>query len=199
MNRNIRLLCKMLNFKPSKKTVQAVEYAYLKHMYQKREDGSEYILHPIRVANNVVRYERDYNEKHVIAALLHDTIEDTKTSYDDIQKNFGFGVADLVNELTNDDELKNKIGKTKYLTEKMLDMGDEALLIKLCDRLDNVIDLSRARETFQRKYVVETESIMKYLLDYKKLDEIDLNIIKDICFKLAEYDKSLHCMKYIKK
>ena len=77
---------------------QAVEYAREKHKDQKRKDGSPYIIHPLAVAEIVAEMGLDVDA--VLGALLHDCIEDTDASHDDIEKNFGQSVAELVEGVT---------------------------------------------------------------------------------------------------
>ena len=77
---------------------RAVEYADAKHCSQKRKDGSPYIIHPLAVAEIVVEMGLDVDA--VLGALLHDCIEDTDASHDDIEKKFGASVAELVEGVT---------------------------------------------------------------------------------------------------
>ena len=78
--------------------IKAFEFAKEAHKEQKRESGAPYIIHPIEVAILVSEYKLDVNS--VIAALLHDTVEDTNTTIDDIKNNFGQEIAYLVDGLT---------------------------------------------------------------------------------------------------
>ena len=77
---------------------QAVDYANDKHKSQKRKDGSPYIIHPLAVAQIVVEMGLDMDA--ILGALLHDCIEDTDASYDEIAKLFGETVAALVEGVT---------------------------------------------------------------------------------------------------
>ena len=76
---------------------RAVEYAREKHKEQKRKDGSPYIIHPLAVAEIVAEMGLDMDA--VLGALLHDCIEDTDASHDEIEKLFGVTVAELVEEM----------------------------------------------------------------------------------------------------
>lgn len=164
---------------------KALEYATLMHKGQYRNDGTEYINHPIRVAQYVKQFKISTNlETLIICGLLHDTIEDTPATYYDIVKLFGPQVASIVLELTTDEDLKNEIGKTKYLQIKMKNMSSWALVIKLCDRLDNVSDLMNSTELFRNKYLKETIEIIKCLLDNRKLSITHIRIIKCIIERL---------------
>ena len=77
---------------------KAVEYANAKHQYQKRKDGSPYIIHPLAVAEVVAEMGLDMDA--VLGALLHDCIEDTDASHEEIEKLFGATVAELVEGVT---------------------------------------------------------------------------------------------------
>ena len=77
---------------------QAVEYAQEKHKEQKRKDGSPYIIHPLAVAQIVAEIGLDVDA--ILGALLHDCIEDTDASYDDIARRFGNTTAELVEGVT---------------------------------------------------------------------------------------------------
>lgn len=160
---------------------KALKLAYKMHKHQYRKDGTKYINHPIRVASLVYKYKKSKNiETLITAAYLHDTIEDTEITYYDIVREFGPQVASLVLELTTDKDLKNKIGKTKYLEIKMKNMSNWALDIKLCDRLDNVIDLINSDENFRNKYIKETVEIINFLIDNRKFNKTQIIILKRI-------------------
>ena len=160
------------------KIEKALEFAKEAHLNQIRADGTPYINHPIKVAENVKKYVKSKEiDNLIICALLHDTLEDTNTTYYDIANNFGYLVASIVLELTNDKEIKNLLGKTRYLQIKMKNMTNWALNIKLCDRLNNVMDLENATTTFQEKYTIETIDIISYLLENRKLTQTQKDII----------------------
>ena len=94
---------------------RAVEYAQEKHKNQKRKDGSPYIIHPLAVAEIVAEMGLDMDA--ILGALLHDCIEDTDASFDDIAKHFGTTCAELeegVTKLLKLDvaEMESKLGIT---------------------------------------------------------------------------------------
>ncbi len=172
----------------------ALDFAREKHKGQLRKDGSEYIVHPMRVAKYVFQFkESNHIETLITSAYLHDTLEDTNTTYYELVNVFGPQIASIVLELTTDVDLKNEIGKTKYLSIKMKNMSSWALVVKLCDRLDNVSDLLNSDDKFRVRYAKETFDILEYLLNNRKLSKTHLNIIKCIIDKLnwaksVEYD-----------
>ena len=83
---------------------QAEEFARERHAPQKRKfSGEPYVNHPIRVRDLVAEFSQD--EELLCAALLHDTLEDTETSMDELRERFGCRVAELVSQLTSDKNL----------------------------------------------------------------------------------------------
>ena len=77
---------------------RAVDYARDKHKNQKRKDGSPYVIHPLAVAEIVA--ELGLDEDAILGALLHDCIEDTDASYEELEKLFGTTCAELVDGVT---------------------------------------------------------------------------------------------------
>ena len=115
------------------------------------------------------------------AAILHDTIEDVDhVTYELIKKKFGGKVASLVRELTSDEEQISKVGKSNYLLNKMTYMSADALLIKLCDRLQNISDMYAASAGFRGKYYIETKFIMEGLKANRRLTHKHLRVISQI-------------------
>lgn len=175
---------------PTDKINEALEYATTLHYGQVRKDNTEYIKHPVRVANYISKLElgklEQYRNLLIACSYLHDTIEDTCATYKDIANKFGNVVASLVLELTNNKDLKKEVGKTKYLQLKMTNMTDLALIVKLVDRLDNVKDLVNSNEEFRVKYLKETIEILNYILDNREFNEIHINIINEIKTSIFE-------------
>lgn len=143
------------------------------------------ITHPIKVAEYVKKFKESSNiDVLVMAAYLHDTIEDTEATYYDIVERFGSEVAGLVLELTNDEDLKKELGKTRYLQIKLKNMSSWALVIKLCDRLANICDLENADDYFRRKYVKETIEILDYVMENRSLSKTHIKIIRYILYHI---------------
>jgi len=170
----------------------AARYAAQAHSGQKRSGGKPYISHPVRVANLVKKYKDSKElDKLLSAAFLHDTIEDTDTTEEQLRKMFGDLVASLVKELTSDKDKIEKLGKAEYLTQKMIHMSSWGLVIKLADRLDNVADIKTAKTPeWRHRYRAETENILTQLEQNRKLSGTHQAIIADIRDKLAEIDES---------
>lgn len=116
-------------------------FAKCKHdeVYQKRKGtGVPYFVHPKGVALIVMK--NGGNNDQIKAALLHDTLEDTHTSDEELRVCFGEHVQSLVRELTNQRYKIEEIGKEAYMTEKLMKLSNEALLVKLADMLYNLND-----------------------------------------------------------
>ena len=137
----------------------AFEFAREAHLPQKRKSGEPYIIHPVSVAR-IVAEELELGPDPVIAAFLHDVVEDTSYTIDDIRRRFGDEVAFLVGVVT-------KEKKAKYVQSKQIDNFRQilasmqydvrALLIKLADRLHNMRTLSSMRADKQMKIAGETD------------------------------------------
>lgn len=144
---------------------RALEFATTKHSGQsRRNSGEPYVNHPIRVASTVRELcgvEESRECGMYIAALLHDTLEDTDATKEEIVEQFGKEVYWLVHALTNDKELIKGIGKTAYLRDKVANMSTASLFIKACDRLDNITDIKPADsgDKWSTDYAQQTYSI----------------------------------------
>lgn len=167
---------------------KAMEYASSRHKTQKRRFTHElYVEHCKRVAEIVRSYKKSHEiDKLVSSALLHDTIEDTNTTEEDLEKMFGGLVSSLVVELTSDKAKIRKEGKQEYLSDKMIHMSSWALVIKLADRLDNVNDLDKTSEEFRNRYSKETVYILNMLEAHRKLTKTQVELVGAIRLKLKE-------------
>ena len=119
---------------------RAVRYADEKHRDQKRKDGSPYIIHPLAVAEIVAEIGLDTDA--IVAALLHDCIEDTSASFDEISRLFGRTVAELVEgvtKLTRVEFSTREEQQVENLRKMFMAMSKDirVVLIKICDRLHN--------------------------------------------------------------
>jgi hypothetical protein len=124
---------------------RAFTFASAKHDGQVRKfSGKPYVTHPQNVCNILTDVGASHgltiDEGIIVAAMLHDVLEDTDCTKEEIEQIFGTRVANLVLAVTNDKEAISKVGKTAYLEEKVNAMNSDELLIKLADRLDNVSD-----------------------------------------------------------
>lgn len=138
---------------------EAYELAREAHAEQKRKSGEPYIIHPIAVAN-IVAEELKLGANPVIAAFLHDVVEDTDYTTDDIRQRFGDDVAFLVSVVTKKSTGHYEISKQVDNYKQMLNSihyDIRALLVKLADRLHNMRTLSSMRPDKQMKIAGETD------------------------------------------
>jgi len=141
---------------------EAVLKAFAYHGDQRRKFSDEpYINHCLRVASLV----GDYSDKEelIIAAILHDIVEDTTATLLDVNSWFGDKVSSLVLELTNDDIILNTQGKRFYIAEKFNTLSNDGLIIKFLDRLDNLTGLINSSATldFIKTYVDDTDYLIE--------------------------------------
>ncbi len=184
----------------------AYSYAREHHGAQLRRDGTPYITHPIQVAQIVAEMRLD--SESILAALLHDCIEDTDSTYEDIAKRFGVTVADIVDGVT-------KLTRVKYSTMEEEQMENlrkmlfamsrdiRVILIKIADRLHNMRTMEYQTPVKQKKKAFETMEIyapiahrlgmqkIKWELEDLSLKYLDPVAYDDIARKL-EIAKSEH-------
>ncbi len=120
---------------------KAVEYANAKHQYQKRKDGSPYIIHPLAVAEIIAEMGLDMDA--ILGSLLHDCIEDTDASHEEISRLFGETVAELVEgvtKLTRANFSTSEQAQMENLRKMFMAMSKDirVVLIKIADRLHNM-------------------------------------------------------------
>jgi (p)ppGpp synthase/HD superfamily hydrolase len=119
---------------------RAASFAAKAHHHQFRKDGTTpYFSHPARVAITLVHIFECHDDVAITSALLHDTIEDTKTDYDDIAREFGKPVADCVSALTKNMLLPERLREADY-DRRLAGAPWQTRLIKLADQYDNYND-----------------------------------------------------------
>ena len=128
--------------------LKAAHFAAQKHKDQRRKDKkvSPYINHPISVAKIISEIGNIEDPEVLAAALLHDTIEDTETTVDELIDNFGERVCSLVQEVTDDKNLPKMERKQRQI-EHAKEISEGAALIKLGDKISNVTDITNTPPT----------------------------------------------------
>ncbi|XP_014228171.1 guanosine-3',5'-bis(diphosphate) 3'-pyrophosphohydrolase MESH1 [Trichogramma pretiosum] len=124
--------------------VKCTNFAAIKHTSQRRCNAAKtpYINHPIGVANILVEEGGIYSLPVIMAALLHDTVEDTDTTFDEIKEHFGEKVCSIVKEVTDDKSLPKQERKRLQILHAP-SSSYEAKLVKLADKLYNLRDLEK--------------------------------------------------------
>lgn len=177
----------------------AYDYAENAHAGQLRKTGEPYIIHPLSTANILADMKTDYIL--VIAAILHDVPEDTSKTLEDIEKEFGTEIMELVKGIT-------KLGKLKYrgvaryienLRKMFVAMAEDVrvMIIKFADRIHNLSTLDSLPP--QKRYRIALESLEIYapLADRLGMDEIKSKL-EDLSFKYVypkEYERIYNLRK----
>ena len=171
---------------------RAYVFAMKKHGAQLRESGDPYYSHPIEVAGILTKFKLDCAS--IIAGLLHDTVEDTDTTIDEIRSLFGDQVASLVDGLTKLAMIEQKSVNSKQaenFRKLLLAMSDDirVLLIKLADRLHNMRTLHFCKPEKRARIAKETLDIYAPLAERIGMQEVKSEL-EEIAF--AELHKEAH-------
>ena len=187
------LIDKMNTYHPTKEfnmIDRAYHLAVEAHKEQKRKSGEPYIIHPLKVAYILAELELD--KETITAGILHDTIEDTQYTYEDIANIFSEEVANLVDGVT-------KLGKLSYSTKEEMQAENyrkmflamakdiRVILIKLADRLHNMRTLNYMTEAKQREKAQETLDIYAPLAHRLGISKIRTEM-EDLCFQYLNPD-----------
>lgn len=176
-------------FKRSQESIlfisKAYDYAFDKHSPQQRKSGEPYIVHPVAVAKSLIELSCD--DATICAALLHDVIEDTDVSSEDLKKVFGEEITSLVDGVTKLGKLNFKSSEQEQANNfrKMLlaiakDM--RVVLVKLADRLNNMQTLDHLSPEKQQRIAQETLDIFAPLANRFGLHTIKIEL-EDLCLK----------------
>ncbi|MDD3711089.1 MAG: RelA/SpoT family protein [Patescibacteria group bacterium] len=163
---------------------RAYKFAEEAHRGQNRKSGEPYIEHPLHTAFNLIQIKADLST--IIAGILHDVPEDTNKTLEDIRKEFGDEVAELVEGITKLGKIKYR-GITRYrenLRKMFLAMVDDIriMYIKFCDRLHNLRTLDALPENKQQRIATETLEIYAPIAGLIGIWHLKWQM-EDICFK----------------
>ncbi|MDR2669411.1 MAG: bifunctional (p)ppGpp synthetase/guanosine-3',5'-bis(diphosphate) 3'-pyrophosphohydrolase, partial [Desulfovibrio sp.] len=180
---------------------KAHAYAAAAHTGQTRRSGQPYLSHPMAVAYSLASMRMD--GATVAAGLLHDTVEDTKVTIDDIVENFGEDVADLVDGVTkismlNFDSKEER--QAENIRKMILAMNEDlrVLFVKLADRLHNMRTLEYLSAERQRSIAQETMDIYAPLANRLGLHRVKLEL-EDLSFRYLHPDAYNHITEWIAK
>lgn len=171
----------------------ALKFAYKKHTGQTRKITNEkYFFHPIEVSLKVAQYTTD--EDTIVAAILHDTLEDTDTSEDEIKSIFGENILNIILECSEKDKSKEWKTRKIQMLKSYSTLSKEACLIILSDKIcnlnniyyhndDNVWDYFNADKEEQKWLYESSLSILKlnhydYIELYQELEQLVHKIFK---------------------
>lgn len=159
--RHARYSVELLEAKP--KVKHALAFARAAHHGQMRKDGGDYIVHPIEVANILIQHKIT-DERTLCVALLHDTIEDTHVTYDQVKSTFGEAIARDVKALScppaapGTNRAKRKIAATA----NTINAGPTAMMVKLADIISNISDVALLDDaSFASFYLEEKKASLR--------------------------------------
>ena len=166
---------------------KAIGFAIKYHGSQLRASGEPYYSHPLQVAEIIAQMKLDSDS--IITAILHDTIEDTDLTFEDIEKNFSKDIAKLVDGVTKLSKIEYKadhVRQAENFRKLLLAMSDDirVLLIKLADRLHNMRTIDFIKNTEKRQRIaLETMEIYAPLAERIGVQKIKSEL-QDICFRV---------------
>lgn len=158
----LKKLIKSYNPDEIEKVMYALDFAQNAHKNQKRESGEPYIIHPINVVINLARFHAD--GATLVAGMLHDVVEDTEYTLEDIEREFGSEVAHLVLGVTKISNIHFSSldeARDANIRRIVTSLNDDVriIIIKLCDRLHNMRTLEFKKPEKQQRSALETLSI----------------------------------------
>jgi guanosine-3',5'-bis(diphosphate) 3'-pyrophosphohydrolase len=150
-----------------RRLLRAIDFAARKHRDQRRKDeeASPYINHPIAVSLLLAEIGGVVDPEVLSAAILHDTLEDTDTTPEELENAFSLRVRRLVDELTDDKRLPKAERKQRQI-DHACRLSPDAVLIKLADKISNVLDVTNSPPTDwnlerRRDYLDWAEAVVK--------------------------------------
>ncbi|MEN4053428.1 MULTISPECIES: RelA/SpoT family protein [Sulfurimonas] len=192
---------------PTEFLKQALDFSIEAHKEQFRKSGEPYIVHPILVASIVAALTND--ESMAISALLHDVVEDTNISILEIEEKFGKDVAHLVSGLTKIDVIRDSELVPSYSDEKLVvsalsfrkmllaSIEDvRVLVVKLCDRLHNMLTLD-ALPTHKQKRIAEETLVVYAPIAHRLGISFLKNILEDLSFAYLFPEEKHHIDNYL--
>lgn len=203
--KNVAELCAKIQAYHPSAPVHIIEKAYLfsekAHEGQIRRSGEPYISHPLNVAGILADLQLDVDS--IITGLLHDTVEDTDVTLEDVRREFGDTVATLVDGVTKIGQMnfRNSFDKQGENIRKMIMAmvkDVRVVLVKLCDRLHNMRTMNHMPYEKQERISNETLEIYCPLAGRIGISSLKTEL-EDLCFRYSRPDKYYELVQVIKK
>mgnify|MGYP003627763648 CR=1 FL=1 len=191
MMRQMQLVERVLSYDPKAREDlinKAYVFAVRAHGSQKRASGDPYFSHPVEVAGILTNYRLD--TETIVTALLHDTIEDTLATPEEIEREFGPQVAQLVDGVTKLSKMELKSDQTQQaenFRKLLLAMSDDirVLVVKLADRLHNMRTISYLKPEKAQRIALETREIYAPLAERVGMNDIKEELL-DLSFQVLD-------------
>lgn len=184
----------------------AVDFATKKHEGQKRKSGEPYIIHPLAVGYTLIEWGMDIDT--VLAGILHDTVEDTDASLEEIENLFGHDVSFLVDGVTKVSQaragmrnLESYLPQTKdNLSKLLVAVGQDVrvIIIKLADRLHNLSTLQYMSPEKQKKIARESLDVFAPMADRLGMGRVRMQI-EELAFSYLDSKKFQHLQGMVRK
>ncbi|XP_076174240.1 metazoan SpoT homolog-1 isoform X1 [Ptiloglossa arizonensis] len=179
--------------------IKCINFSAIKHKSQRRYDAEQtpYINHPIGVANILTEEGKIYDLAVILAAVLHDTVEDTDTTFEEIENEFGSEVCNIVKEVTDDKKLPKEVRKKLQIVNAPK-RSYKAKLVILADKLYNLRDLQRSTPIgWSSNRVKEYFKWAKAVIDGCRKTNFSLERELDIIYanRVAQDKESCECKK----
>ena len=185
---------------------RAIEMATVAHNGQKRASGEPYIIHPLIVANTLISWGMDIDS--IIAGVLHDTVEDTDVTLEDIENGFGHSIAILVDGVSKVNQarsgmqdLSQYLPQTKdNLSKLLIAVGQDirVIMIKLADRLHNLMTLQYLPPDKQIKLARESLEVFAPMADRLGMGRLRMQI-EELAFSYLNPKEFKHTQNLMKK
>jgi len=162
---------------------KALTFAAINYGSLKRKSGNiPYLIHPIRIISilRAAGFSEFEDEELMIAALFHDLLEDTETTFSDIESQFGHKIATIVEELS----IPEKNNKIEWL-ESFNDASKEAKIIKMADRIDNIMDMNMWPKEKQKSYAEQAKIILRNCGEvHNELADLLEKVIENVLYSI---------------
>ncbi len=197
-----RLISKIKDYNPKADfglIQKAFEFSQLAHLNQKRASGEPYFVHPYSTAMSLADYRMD--SVSIAVGLLHDTVEDAGISLEEIRKEFGEEVVGLVEAVTKVSGVKLRGSSEEIFVENLRKMilamarDLRAIIIKLCDRLHNMMTLRYLSPERQKKIARETIGMYAPLAERLGMGEMK-GLLEDLAFPYLHPDEYRKLVEY---
>ncbi len=152
----------------------------------RKTSGAPYIVHPTAVVR-ILQAVGVKDKNILVAAFLHDTIEDGPATYNKIKREFNKEVADMALAVTSSSSDIARMGKPVYLAKKMIGLSSGALMIKLADRLHNTEDLGSMPPEKAKAYAQQTDYIFQELKSARRMSSPAKKLMKKTQRQISKF------------